>query len=99
MSTMTIETASFVPVPLTVSTLAAQRSVYLRRLERLQRLRLQHESALNQRGIRLLDRSVFAAYCACRDIGVEPEARQILQTVASDETTPPPPSDILSSES
>ena len=96
---MTMETASFVQVPLTVSTLAAQRSVYLQRLERLQRLRLQHESALNPRGIRLLDRSVFAAYCACRDIGVEQEARRILHTVASDETTPPPPSEILSSES
>jgi hypothetical protein len=96
---MTIETASFVQVPLTVSTLAAQRSVYLQRLERLQRLRLQHESALNPRGIRLLDRSAFAAYCACRDIGAEQEARQILHTVASDETTSPPPSEILSSES
>jgi hypothetical protein len=96
---MTMETASFVQVPLTVSTLAAQRSVYLQRLERLQRLRLQHESALNQRGIRLLDRSAFAAYCACRDIGAEQEARQILRAAASDETTPPPPSEILSSES
>jgi hypothetical protein len=96
---MTMETASFVQVPLTVSTLAAQRRVYLQRLERLQRLRLQHESALNPRGIRLLDRSVFAAYCACRDIGAEQEARQILRSVVSDETTPPPPSEILSSES
>ena len=96
---MTTETASFVQVPLTVSTLAAQRSVYLQRLERLQRLRLQHESELNPRGIRLLDRSVFAAYCACRDIGAEQEARQILHAVVSDETTPAPPSEILSSES
>jgi hypothetical protein len=96
---MTTETASFVQVPLTVSTLAAQRSVYLQRLERLQRLRLQHESELNPRGIRLLDRSAFAAYCACRDIGAEQEARQILNAVASNETTPAPPSEILSSES
>ena len=95
---MTMETASLVQVPLTVSTLAAQRSVYLQRLERLQRLRLQHEGELNQRGLRLLDRSAFAAYCACRDIGAEQEALKILHSVVSDEATPPPPSEILSSE-
>ena len=96
---MTMETASLVEVPLTVSTLAAQRNVYLQRLERLQRLRLQHESELNQRGLRLLDRSAFAAYCACREIGAEQEALEILHSMASDEATPPPPSEILSSES
>ena len=96
---MTMETASLVEVALTVSTLAAQRSVYLQRLERLQRLRLQHERELNQRGLRLLDRSAFAAYCACREIGAEQEALEILHSMASDEATPPPPSEILSSES
>jgi hypothetical protein len=89
---------TFAQVPITISTLAAQRSVYLQRLERLQRLRLQHERELNPRGIRLLDRSAFAAYCACREIGAEQEALQILQSRASDEATPAP-TELFSSES
>jgi len=56
------------------------RSVYLQRLQRLLRLRRQHEPELNSQGIRLLDRSLFAAYCACRDVGAEEEARAILRT-------------------
>ncbi len=96
---MAMETASLVQAHPTLSTLAAVRSVYLERLERLQRLRLQHEGELNQRGIRLLDRSVFAAYCACRDIGAEQEALEVLHSIASDEATPAPPSEILSSQS
>ena len=94
---MTMET-TFAQVSITISTLAAQRSVYLQRLERLQRLRLQHERELNPRGIRLLDRSAFAAYCACREIGAEREALQILQSRVSDEATPAP-TDLFSSES
>ena len=91
---MAMETASFAQVPITISTLAAPRSVYLQRLERLQRLRLQHEAELNPRGLRLLDRSAFAAYCMCREIGAEQEALDILRTAASDDATPPPPSEI-----
>ncbi len=71
------------PVPITPAfasgqTVASLRAVYLQRLERLQRLRHQHEQELNRQGIRLLNRSVFAAYCACRDAGAEEEARDIL---------------------
>ena len=94
---MAMET-TYAQVPLAIATLAAQRSVYLQRLERLQRLRLQHEAELNPRGIRLLDRSAFAAYCACRDIGAQQEALQILQSKASDEATPSP-NELFSSES
>ena len=94
---MAMET-TYAQVPITISTPAAQRSVYLQRLERLQRLRLQHEGELNPRGIRLLDRSVFAAYCACREIGAEQEALQILQSKSSDEATPPP-NELFSAES
>jgi len=57
---------------------ASLRDVYLGRLQRLLRLRRQHEHDLNQRGIRLLDRSIFAAYCYCRSAGVGWEARQVL---------------------
>lgn len=65
--------------PPAVSTPAELRRVYLARLERLHRLRHQHQQELNRQGLRLLDRSLFAAYCACRDIGAEAEARAILR--------------------
>jgi len=55
------------------------RVVYLQRLQRLLRLRRRHEQELNRQGLRLLDRSLFAAYCACRDAGAEEEARSILR--------------------
>lgn len=55
------------------------RDVYLSRLERLVRLRCQHEQELNGRGIRLLDRTIFAVYYDCRRAGLEREARELLQ--------------------
>ena len=54
------------------------KSVYVDRIERLLRLRREHEQELNGQGIRLLDRAIFAAYCACREAGVEHEAKNIL---------------------
>lgn len=74
-----MDTIPFVSIPATGATLASLRSVYLQRLERLRRLRHQHEQELNRQGIRLLDRSAFAAYCACREVGAEDEAREILR--------------------
>ena len=58
--------------------ISALRHVYLQRLERLQRLRQRHEQELNHQGVRLINRSIFEAYCICRDIGAEREARAIL---------------------
>jgi hypothetical protein len=66
------------PISPTMSRPESLRAVYLKRLERLQQLRRQHELDLNKEGLRLLDRSLFAAYCACRDAGAEAEARRIL---------------------
>ncbi len=77
----TMDTIPFVSIPTTGATMASVRSVYLQRLERLRRLRHQHEQELNRQGIRLLDRSAFAAYCACREVGAEDEAREILREV------------------
>ena len=65
--------------PISLADPASLREVYLHRLERLVRLRSQHEQELNGRGILLLDRSIFAAYCDCRYAGVESEARRILR--------------------
>ncbi len=53
-------------------------SVYLERLERLLRLRREHHQDLNRQGLNLLDRSIFTAYCDCRDLGVVEEARRVL---------------------
>ena len=56
----------------------ALQDIYLSRLQRLLRLRRQHEQDLNQHGVRLLDHSIFAAYCDCRDLGAGSRARSIL---------------------
>lgn len=74
-----METFPFAQAPIPEAKRASLREVYLRRLKRLLRIRHQHEQELNQQGIRLLDHSVFAAYCDCRAIGVEEEARQVLR--------------------
>ena len=75
---MRMETIPSAEAPFSVAQTAPQRDVYLRRLQRLVRLRRQHEGDLNKHGIRLLDRSIFAAYYECRDAGIGQEARQVL---------------------
>lgn len=57
------------------------RDGYLSRLRRLLRLRRDHFDELNEQGLRLLDRSIFAAYCDCLDIGQGEAAKGILKDV------------------
>lgn len=57
------------------------RDGYLSRLRRLLRLRRDHFDELNEQGLRLLDRSIFAAYCDCIDIGQGDAARAVLKDV------------------
>jgi hypothetical protein len=57
------------------------RDGYLNRLRRLLRLRRDHFEELNDQGLRLLDRSIFAAYCDCIDIGQGDAARDVLKDV------------------
>ncbi len=57
------------------------REGYLNRLRRLLRLRRDHFDELNEQGLRLLDRSIFAAYCDCLDIGQGEAARNVLKDV------------------
>jgi hypothetical protein len=57
------------------------REGYLARLRRLLRLRRDHFEELNDQGLRLLDRSIFAAYCDCLDIGEQEAARAVLKDV------------------
>jgi len=58
---------------------AALREGYLARLRRLLKLRRQHEQELNEQGLRLLDRAIFAAYCDCRDAGLHRQAVTLLR--------------------
>jgi hypothetical protein len=55
------------------------REIHLDRLRHLLRLRHQYERDLNLRGLRLLDHSIFAAYCDCRKDGTEGRAQEILR--------------------
>jgi hypothetical protein len=57
------------------------RDGYLSRLRRLLRLRRDHFEELNEQGLRLLDRSIFAAYCDCLDIGQGAAAKSVLKDV------------------
>jgi hypothetical protein len=57
------------------------REGYLQRLRRLLRLRRDHFDELNDQGLRLLDRSIFAAYCDCIDIGQGDAAKSVLKDV------------------
>ncbi len=57
------------------------RDGYLNRLRRLLRLRRDHFDELNEQGLRLLDRSIFASYCDCIDIGQGDAAKAVLKDV------------------
>ncbi len=64
------------------------REGYLQRLRRLLRLRRDHYDELNEQGLRLLDRSIFAAYCDCLDIGHGDAAKNVLKDVRLTLTLP-----------
>jgi hypothetical protein len=64
---------------LKVATTEQMRVCFLRRLRRLLRLRREHATELNDKGLELLDKSIFAAYCDCLDIGQGEEAALILK--------------------
>lgn len=54
------------------------RRQYLDRLRRLLRLRRRHLDDLNEQGILLLDRSIFAAYRECATVNALEEAKAVL---------------------
>ena len=54
------------------------KAVFVRRLERLMRLRKEYREDLNPLGLRLLDRAIYATYRDCLDFGAEQKARQIM---------------------
>jgi hypothetical protein len=56
-------------------------SFYLSRLERLIRLRRDFEDHLNDLGVDILDRSIYATFRDCVDSGTADRARSLMQAL------------------
>jgi hypothetical protein len=54
---------------------------YLRRLNRLLRLRSDQSGQLNGDGLRLIDRAIYSTYCDAVDLGVPGEAQALVQRI------------------
>ena len=52
---------------------------FLRRLNRLLRLRQEQSAGLNGEGVRLIDRAIYSTYCDAADAGVVVEAQKLLR--------------------
>src|SRR3972149_3762445 len=52
---------------------------FLRRLNRLLRLRQEQSAELNGEGVRLIDRAIYSTYCDACDVGVVAEAQKLLR--------------------
>jgi hypothetical protein len=78
MMSTAMEAVTTSSVSVTTLDSGALRRLLLKRLERLLRLRREHEPELNRQGLRLLDHAVFAAYCSCREAGAGEDARHII---------------------
>jgi hypothetical protein len=55
---------------------------YLRRLNRMLRLRSEQSGQLNEDGVRLLDRAIYSTYCDAVELGVTGEAQRLLHRFA-----------------
>jgi hypothetical protein len=62
----------------TSQTHGATTTTFVRRLERLIRLRCEYSQDLNPLGLRLLDRSIHSTYQDCIDFGAVDEAKNLL---------------------
>ncbi|HEY5639848.1 MAG TPA: hypothetical protein VIW01_07325 [Dehalococcoidia bacterium] len=58
-------------------------SHFLQRLSRLLKLRSEQSDQLNDDGLRLIDRTIYATYCDAVDVGVTEEAQRLLQRSAA----------------
>jgi hypothetical protein len=52
---------------------------FLRRLNRLLRLRQEQSTELNGEGVRLIDRAIYSTYCDACDVGAAAEAQKLLR--------------------
>jgi hypothetical protein len=56
---------------------------FLRRLNRLLRLRAEQAVQLNDDGVRLIDRAIYSTYCDAVDLSVAGEAQKLLHRFAT----------------
>jgi len=56
---------------------------FLRRLNRLLRLRAEQAGQLNEDGVRLIDRAIYSTYCDAVDLSVAAEAQKLLHRFAT----------------
>jgi len=56
---------------------------FLRRLNRLLRLRAEQAVQLNNDGVRLIDRAIYSTYCDAVDLSVAGEAQKLLHRFAT----------------
>jgi hypothetical protein len=57
--------------------------LFTRRLRRLVSIRREHSGRMNGQGLRLLDRTIYATYCDCLDLGIGAEGLRLLHTEAA----------------
>lgn len=50
----------------------------LRRLQRLARIRLQHQNELNALGLKILDRGIWSTFRDCCELGREEDASRVM---------------------
>ncbi len=63
-------------------TYSAHQLHFLRRLDRLLRLRGEQSGQLNEDGLHLIDRAIYSTYCDAADLGVTEEAQKLLHRFA-----------------
>ena len=56
---------------------------FLQRLNRLLKMRDEQSGQLNEDGLRLMDRTIYATYCDAVDVGVTEEAQKLLHRSAA----------------
>ncbi len=56
------------------------KTLFVKRLERLIRLRKVYRDDLNSTGAELLDRAIYSTYRDCIDYGAEAQARSLMST-------------------
>ena len=56
---------------------------FLRRLNRLLRLRAEQAGQLNDEGVRLIDRAIYSTYCDAVDLEIAAEAQKLLHRFAT----------------
>ena len=56
---------------------------FLKRLNRLLRLRAEQAAQLNEEGVRLIDRAIYSSYCDAVDLSVAGEAQKLLHRFAT----------------